>query len=79
MAKTKQKSVSFESDGEKAKEINKRVYLDLMSFKKPKDVKVTVSNKVARMVVDELSRIGFVDFHATKNGMIKPLCALMHK
>lgn len=46
IAKAKQKSVSFESDGEKAKNINERVYLDLMSFKKPKDIKVTVANKV---------------------------------
>ena len=74
IAKAKQKNVPKLSKHEPSKQVNGRVYLDISTVKKPKDVKVTLTKPNWRLIVDEKTRMKINDFYETKNGMVEPTC-----
>jgi hypothetical protein len=74
IGKAKQKAISFtDSDDVKEMDTKTRIYLDLSSIKKPKDIK-QIHNRHCRILVDEKTQMKFVDFFETKNGMVEPTC-----
>jgi hypothetical protein len=78
-ARANQKIIPKDSDHGKAKEINGRIFLDISTIRDPEDMKVTVTKRNWRIMVDELTGMKFSDFFDTKNGMIEPTCEQFHK
>jgi hypothetical protein len=69
-----EKSISFpDPDNVKEMDTKTRIYLDLSSIKKPKDIK-QIHKRHCRILVDEKTQMKFVDFFETKNGMVEPTC-----
>ena len=80
-AKAKQKNLHAKAPDKtkKAEEVNGRVYLDLSTIKAPKNLNVTVSLPVWRIIVDEKTGFKTSDFYDKKNRMVDPTCALFQR
>ena len=76
IGKAKQKKVKTQAPKEKHKEINGRVYLDSTRIVNPK-----AENQPRRpnwtIMVDEKTNYKSSSFHATKDGMVEPICEKM--
>ena len=78
-AKAKQKNVPKKSEHVKAERPNERVFLDISTVKKNKEIQFKPVKGQWRMIVDECTQMKFSDFYATKDGMVEPTCELFKK
>ena len=73
--KAKQKKMPQKSPHITATGSNERIFLDILTIKKPKgDERNKTTKKNWRIIVDEFSGMKFSDFYETKNRIIKPTC-----
>jgi hypothetical protein len=78
VAKAKQKNIKTSNEDVKELDGKTRIYLDISSIKKPKDIKA-IYIRHCRILVDERTQLKFVDFFEKKNGMIEPTCEQFKK
>jgi hypothetical protein len=78
VAKAKQKNITTSKEDVKEHDGKTRVYLDINSIKKPKDIKA-IYNWHCRILIDEWTQLKFVDFYKKKSGMIEPMCEQFKK
>ena len=78
VAKAKQKAVPKDSEHTPSKTPGERLYLDISSVKKPKEVK-HVGKTNWYMIVDEATHLKSSNFYETKNGMVEPTCIFINK
>ena len=77
-AKAKQKSVPKISDHVPATEGERRIFLDISTVKKPKDLPAVIRPNW-RIMVDERTQMKFSAFFEKKNAMVEPTCVQLNK
>jgi hypothetical protein len=78
VAQAKQKNITTSKEDVKELDGKTRVYLDISSIKKPKDIKA-IYNWHCWILVNERTQLKFVDFYEKKSGMIEPTCKQFKK
>ena len=62
-----------------AAKANGRIYLDLLSVRAPKSIKVEVTKPHWLVMVDEKTRMKWSDFYKQKNDIVEPTCEKFNK
>jgi hypothetical protein len=77
-AKAKQKNLPRHPDTSPSTKGESRIYLDIATIKKTKNVPKVYKGSW-RIMVDERTQLKFSDFFDTKNGMVEETCAQLHR
>jgi hypothetical protein len=80
VGKAKQENVIKKSNHETAAEAGERIFLDISSVKNREFPEMESTSKPYwRLLVDEKTQLKFSSSHATKKGMVEPMCELFEK